>query len=143
MSSVAGELTVVAPLAGALSTGAAGALFTMMLNGAPAAQVKFEPTIVPVMLWPELSATVVPLFSFRPHRPSRPGAEKISPSIPSAICCCVRAAFQMRTSSMAPSKNPDAAPVDVSALPMAACWMLSERGGRPTVSGEPSGTPFR
>ena len=33
----------------------------------------------------------------------------------------VRATFQIRTSSMTPLKNPDAAPVEFSALPIAAC----------------------
>ena len=129
-------------MAGAFSTGAAGAVFATVVNGAPCVHVKLLPTIVPVTAWPELSPTDVPEPSFNPQRPCRFVAEMISPVIPSAICCAVRATFQMRTSSMAPSKNPAAAPVDVRALPIAACWMLSDRGGRPTVS-DPSCTPFR
>ena len=39
-------------------------------------------------------------------------------------------------------EEPDAAPVEFSALPIAACWMLSDRGGRPTVSSR-SSTPLR
>ena len=44
------------------------------------------------------------------------------------IAGCVRAKFQTRASSRTPAKMPAAAPVDVSALPSAACWMLSKRG---------------
>ena len=96
------------------------------------------------MLCPELSATVVPLPSFRPQRPNSPGADRISPVIPSRICCAVRAEFQMRTSSMTPSKNPAATPVEVRALPIAACWMLSDRGGRAIGNVSVlSCTPFR
>ena len=36
----------------------------------------------------------------------------------------LRATFQMRTSSSAPLKKPAAAPVEVIAVPMPACWML-------------------
>ena len=61
----------------AASFTALGAAF-VPVNGAPATQVVL-PTIVPVTAWPELSPTVVPLPSFRPHLARRPGvADEIS-----------------------------------------------------------------
>ncbi len=44
------------------------------------------------------------------------------------ICAVLRARFQMRTSSTLPWKKPEATPVLVSALPMAACSMLVDSG---------------
>jgi hypothetical protein len=54
---------------------------------------------------PVLPVTAVPVLSLRPQRPSRLAPEKISPLMPSEICCAVRATPQMRTSSIAPLKK--------------------------------------
>ena len=44
---------------------------------------------------------------------------------------------------MVPAKKPLTVPVDVSDVPIPACWMLSARGGWFTVSAVPSGAPFK
>ncbi len=48
--------------------------------------------------------------------------------MPACTASGLRATFQMRASSTVPAKKPAAAPVLVSALPMAACWMLVDSG---------------
>ena len=53
----------------------------------------------------------------------------MSVSLAAWIWACVRATFQIRASSSTPWKKPAGAPVEVMAVPSAACWMLSERGG--------------
>ena len=55
---------------------ATGAVLPGGVNGAPDTRVQFVPTMVPVMLLPELSATVVPLVSLKLQRPFRPGADR-------------------------------------------------------------------
>ena len=57
---------------------------------APLTQLQFDPTIVPVT-GPTLLATLVPVPSLRPKRPSRPLAARISRFVPLRICAGVRA----------------------------------------------------
>ena len=55
----------------------------------------------------------------------------------------LRATFQMRASSRTPWKKPAATPVEVMAVPSAACWMLSERGTKLPTTNVVSSTPSR
>ena len=110
-------------------------------NGAPATNVQFAPMTVPLRPLPDESFTP-PQASLKPQRPSKPVPVGISTSLPARICAAVRATFQMRDSSSVPPKKPAATPVELSALPRAACWMLSDRGGRPMVIAF-SWMPFR
>ena len=48
----------------------------------------------------------------------------------------------MRTSSSDPAKKPAAVPVELSAVPIAACAMLSDRAG-PLAKAVASSTPFK
>ena len=91
------------------------------------------------------SPTKVPAPSFIPQRPIRPAVGEInSLFIVAWIADCARAMFQMRASSRVPAKNPAATPVEFSAEPKAACWMLSERGvGLPVTASVLSRTPSR
>ena len=64
-------------------------------------------TVVPLTPLPEESAIDDPVPSSRPQRPTRFAVgEVISVFIEPWICACVRATFQMRTSSIVPWKNP-------------------------------------
>ena len=95
------------------------------------------------MLFPELSAALVPLPSLRPQRPIRPAwAPVISMFLAAAIWAAVRATFQMRTSSTTPAKKPSATPAVVRALPTVVRLLVRALAGLPTAS-VPSLAPSR
>src|SRR5207253_8055484 len=136
----AGECAV-PPAAGEFTIGVFGAWLTTALK--PVVQFQPLPVIVLAGVPPVLSATVLPVPSFKPQRPSRFGSAAISSDIVLWICACVRATFQIRTSSITPLKNPAATPVDVRALPIDACWMLSKRGVNAPFACERFSAPSR
>ena len=78
--------------------------------------------------------TIVPAPSFIPNRPTSPVPDVSALFRAARICTPVRAMFQMRPSSRSPAKNPAAAPVEVSAEPIAACWIESDLGVAATAS---------
>src|SRR5437867_10084793 len=65
--------------------------------------------------------TRVPLTSFMPQRPMRPGADASSLFIEVWICACERAMFHTRASSRVPAKKPAVAPTEVMAVARPAC----------------------
>jgi hypothetical protein len=87
---------------------------------------------------------VVPPFSSKPQRPSRPVPTVIGPVIPDWIWPPVRGVFHTRASSTTPWKKPAATPVLFMAVPMAACWMLVASGLKsPPSESERSSRPSR
>jgi hypothetical protein len=134
----------VEPSDGATSAGAAGG--PTATDPKPGTQLGL-PTTVPVKPLPELSARVAPEPSLYPHRPRSPAVGAVScVSLALWICACVRATFQIRDSSMIPAKCPATELSDRIAVPSAACWMLSDRGGIGVVvltASEPSAAPSR
>src|SRR6266511_3531215 len=113
-----------------------------MVNGAPAAHAQFVPVIVPTTGLAVESPTDVPVPSFNPQRPTSPAALVISTFLFAWISDAVSARFQTRASSMTPSKKLAAAPVEVSAVPIAAYWFPAAAGGWLMVSSL-SRTPSR
>jgi hypothetical protein len=133
--------TSVAALAGETTTGESGGWGTAGASN-PVVHV-WPPTVAPVTLLPEASASEVPKPSFMFQTPRSPLCGVVIAAFFAAwIWARLRALFQMRTSSTAPAKKPAASFVVRSALPTAVIAFVSAFAGLPTEA-VASRTPSR
>src|SRR5215210_2257537 len=128
----------------ARSWGAAGGVVSTTGTTKPVVQAG-APTAVPTTVLPELSPRLLPVPSLRFQAPRRLVVGAVISVFRAAwIWACVRAALQIRTSSMVPEKNPSGAGVVavLSDVPIAVTTVVAMFAGRPTAS-VPSRLPSR
>jgi hypothetical protein len=86
--------------------------------------------MVPFSVVPAVLSATVPASSLRPQRPTNPGADPESSEFMVLwISSWLRAMFQIRTSSTAPSKEPAGVFSELSAVPSDAGTVLAAAGG--------------